>query len=121
MAVTVNVSYVDMTQQGCVVEGTLVLTGAYTTGGDTVNFSTNPAIPSNSNPRGLVNVQEQPASGTTPSGYLFNLIAGSTPANWLLFIATAVAQPPTQLGPGAYVAALTGATLQFRALFPYGQ
>ena len=119
MAVTINVNRVDNTNAGIIVEGTMALSGNYSTGGDTVNFSTVPQIPSEAGPQGLVDIEEQPASGSTPSGYLFYLIAGSTPANWLLFVATAVAQGPTQLGAGAYPAGALAATIQFRAFFPF--
>lgn len=119
MAIAIVVSRVDATQQGVTIEGTLVPSGNYPTGGDTVNFSTVPQIPSNLGPVGLVGIAEQPASGGTPSGYLLYLIAGSTPANWLLFVATAVAQGPTQLAAAAYPAALAAATIQFRAFFNY--
>lgn len=120
MAITVAVTSVDATQNGVIVEGTLTPSGNYTTGGDTVNFSTLAQIPSNGNARGLIEIAEQPASGSTPSGYLLYLIAGSTMANWLLFVGTAVAQPTTQLGAGAYPAGLLAATIQFRAYFPFG-
>lgn len=118
--VTINVNNVDATLDAVEIEGTLSLSGAYPAGGDTVNFSVVPQIPSNSNPIGLVEVDEQPASGATPSGYILYLIAGSTPANWLLWIATVVGQPPTQLGAGNYPASLAAATLQFRAKFFFG-
>lgn len=121
MAVTINVTTVDATQQGIVVEGTLALSGSYTTGGDTVNFAAIPQIVANSNARGMIEIDEQPANGTTPQGYLFYLIAGSNLSNWLLWIATAVGQPPTQLGAGAYAAGLTSSTIQFRAYFPFGE
>ncbi|MDE2099615.1 MAG: hypothetical protein KGL39_20350 [Patescibacteria group bacterium] len=121
MAVTINVTTVDTTQQGIIVEGTLALSGNYTTGGDTVNFSTVPEIAANTGPRGLVEIDEQPANGSTPSGYGLYLIAGTTLANWLLYITTTFGQPPTQLGAGAYPAALQNATIQFRAFFPFGE
>ena len=122
MPATVNVTSLDATQQGVIVEGTLTLSGNYPTGGDTVNFLSNAQIPSESSPRVPVQLTEQPASGSTPSGFFFWLIQGTTAANWLLFIATASGQPVTQLGAGAYPAALTAAgfTLAFRAFFPYG-
>ena len=119
MAVTIAVTRIDMTQEAQIVEGLLTLSGSYVTGGDTVNFSTLANILSGAGPMGLVEFDEQPASGATPGGYMFYLIAGSTMANWLLFIVTAVGQPPTQLGAGAYAAGLLATTLQFRAYFPY--
>lgn len=120
MAIAIVVSRVDATQQGVTIEGTLVPSGNYPAGGDVVNFSTVPQIPSNAGPLGLVEFNEQPASGATPSGYEFWLIAGSTPANWLFYVVTAVGQPPTQLGAGAYPASLAAATIQFRAFFNFG-
>jgi len=120
MAIAVNVTRVDATQQGVVVEGTLVPSGNYGTGGETVDFSAVPQIPSNLGPVGLVEIAEQPASGSTPAGYLLWLIAGSTMKNWLLYVATAVGQGPTQLAGGAYPAGLAAATIQFRAYFNFG-
>lgn len=120
MAVTITVNRTDATQNGFIVEGTMALSGNYATGGDTVDFSTLAGIPSNSNPQGLVEIAEQPASGSTPQGYLFWLIAGSALNNWKLWIATAVGQAPTQLGAGAYPAGAVATTLQFRAFFTYG-
>jgi len=119
MAITVTVNRIDATQNGVIVEGTLTPTGNYATGGDTVDFSVKPEIPSNIIPQGLVEIAEQPASGTTPAGFLAYLIAGTTLSNWKIFFATAVGQPPTQLGAGAYPAALLAATIQFRAFFNY--
>lgn len=120
MAVTINVSRVDATQGSIIVEGTLALSGNYTTGGDTVNWAAVPQIPSGAGPQGLVELEEQPATGSTPSGYGFYLIAGATPGTWLLYITTTFAQAPAQFGAGAYSAALLAATFQFRAYFTFG-
>lgn len=118
--VTVNVDNVDATQQGVIIEGRLTLSGNYPAGGDTVDFSTLPQIPSNSNPRGMVEVDEQPANGATPQGYIPYLIAGSALNNWKLWLATATGQPPTQLAAGAYPAGAAASTIQFRAYFSFG-
>lgn len=120
MAVTITVDRVDFSGKSAIVEGRLSVAGNYVTGGDTVDFSAKSEIPSNLGPTGLVELEEQPASGASPSGFQFYLIAGSAMNNWLLFFATAVGQPPTQLGAGAYPAALLAATFQFRAYFNYG-
>lgn len=117
--ITVTFTRQDATQNGIIIEGTLTPSGNYATGGDTVDFSTLPQIPSNNIPLGLVEINEQPASGATPSGYVLYFISGTTLANGKLFVATAVGQPPTQLAAGAYPAALAAATLQFRAFFTY--
>lgn len=134
MAIGITINRIGVTDTDVVVEGLLVPSGTYPTGGDTVDFTgTNSVItyvteaaqqanqiPSNLGPLGAVEIFEQPASGASPAGYQMWLIAGSTMANWLLFFATAVAQPPTQLGAGAYPAGLAAATIQFRAHFNFG-
>lgn len=116
--ITANVSKIDTTQEGIIVEGTLVPSGNYATGGDTVDFSAL-SLPTNANARGLIEVAEQPANGTTPKGYMFWMIAGKTLKDWLLWIATAAGQPPTELAAGAYPDGLTGSTIQFRAFFSF--
>jgi hypothetical protein len=120
MAATITITRQDATQSGIILEGTIALSGNYATGGQTIDFSAVPQIPSNLGPQGLVQIAEQPASGATPAGYLMWLIAGSTAANWKLWIATADGQPPTELAAGAYPAALAAATIQFRAFFLFG-
>lgn len=119
MAVTISVSRADATDKGIIIEGTLALSGNYPAGGDTVDFSSVPDIPSNVGPLGLVEVAEQPASGSTPQGYLFLMIAGSTMKNWLLSVNTDVGQPPTELTAAAYPAAAKASTIQFRAFFNF--
>lgn len=134
MAVTITITRIGVERSAVIVEGTLTLTGAYATGGDTVDFTGvnstlaySPAanqqanqIPSNLGPLGMVEIDEQPASGATPQGYIPYLIAGTTMANWLLWLATADGQPPTQVAAGAYAAGLLASTFQFRAYFNYG-
>ena len=134
MAVAINVTRVGVEQTAVIVEGTLTLSGSYATGGDTVDFSganglltftpvaaqQASEIPSNLGPLGLVEIDEQPASGATPQGYIPYLIAGTTMANWLLWMATATGQPPTQLSAGAYPAGAMAQTIQFRAFFNFG-
>lgn len=134
MAVTITINRIGAEEHAVIVEGTLTFTGNYATGGDTVDFTgVNSTlayaaeaaqqanqIPSNLGPLGLVEIEEQPPNGTTPQGYIPYFIPGTTLANGLLWIATALGQPPTQLGAGAYPAGMLATTFQFRAFFNYG-
>ena len=134
--ITITINAVSANEQQVVVSGTFGLSGNYTAGGDTVDFTgvastlaftpqaaqQAAGIPSNLPPLGLVEVAEQPASGATPQGYIPFYIAGSTLANGKLWIATDVGQPPTELtgAPTAYPAGALAETIQFRAYFNFG-
>jgi hypothetical protein len=132
--ITITINRIDRTEAAVIVEGTLGLSGEYVAGGDTLDFTgVNSTlvyaaeaaqqanqIPSNLAPLGLVEVFEQPANGTVPKGYIPFFIPGTTMANGLLWIATALGQPPTELGAGAYPAGAIAQTTQFRAFFNYG-
>ena len=134
--ITITVNAVAANDQQVTVSGTFGLSGNYTAGGDTVDFTgvastlvftpqaaqQAAAIPSNLPPLGLVEVEEQPAFGATPQGYVPFFIPGSTLANGKLWIATAFGQPPTELtgAPTAYPAGAIAETIQFRAFFNFG-
>lgn len=115
MAATATLSTkipVDATQDFVVAQGAVVLTGNYPAHGDTLDLS-KLGIPSNAVPV-RVEVFEQPAAGTDPSGYQFIFCLGTTQANGVLAVFNGAATPFTT---GAYNAALLAATLGFRAWF----
>jgi hypothetical protein len=109
-----------VTDKELIVEGTIVFSGTYPAGGDTLSFANNNKIQSRAVPL-HVEIYEQPVSGGTMTGAEFAFIPGTTQANGILQITTAytVAFPT-----GAYTAALltpaTGTTVKFRAYFPLG-
>jgi hypothetical protein len=100
------------------VRGSFTLSGNYggsSTHGDTVNFSSVYGIQSRSKPL-KVEVYEAPNKGTLPTGYIFTYCPGTSAADGVLNICTAIGTELTQAS--AYAAGLTGAAIKFEALFP---
>jgi len=87
------------------VVGTIVASGSYATGGDTINF-TSLGIPSS---QGAFWVKFN-----SLNGYGYTFAPGTTQANGKVRINTA---SNTELGAGAYPAGITGDTIVYFALF----
>jgi hypothetical protein len=131
---TTNPPLIDTAKATQTTWGTIALSGDYTEGGDTLNFTThavgvqNPIV---SNQRPIsVRFWEEPASGTVPTALVFsyrNVAAKPTAANGVVQIqgsGTMAAGVPTagdELAAAAYPAILTGTVLKFEAVFPLGR
>jgi hypothetical protein len=112
---------VDTTRNSVIVTGTLTLTGNYggaSTHGDTVNFAQFDQIKSSYIPK-WVRVYEQPSAGTAALGFTYIFCPGTTQANGVLQILSAVGTEISE--GGAYSGtspSLNNAVLYFEAAFP---
>jgi hypothetical protein len=114
-AAVTNQKTTDSTQSTQVLLANVVLSGSYTTGGDTLNLSGYPC-----QSHGLarrVFFTEQPTATVAPSGYLFYYQPGTTNANGKLRIMTSA----TVEFSGAYNSNLTSAIIELEATFPLGR
>jgi hypothetical protein len=123
MAISLKIDAVDSSNQSnLIIYGTLVFSGSYVSGGDTLNFLTAgttqggmgaDAIKSLSLPQ-FSQIVEAPVVGTAASGYTYLFAPGTTQANGAvqLFLGG------TQLSAGAYPAGVTGAVVRGRFEFP---
>lgn len=110
----------DSTQATQIVRGTIALTGNYGTGashGDVLNLAQYGVL--SNNPPLRVLIYEQPAAGTTPTGYQLGYAAGANPSNGQLTIMNGAATEYTE--GSAYNAALLAAVIYFEAIFLLGQ
>lgn len=105
-----------------IVYGTLVFSGSYVSGGDTLNFNTASgtqggmgadAIKSASLPTFSV-ILEAPVAGTPGSGYTYLYSPGTSQANGKVQLFAG----GTELAAGAYPAGVTGAVVRGRFEFP---
>jgi hypothetical protein len=105
----------DYTAKNEIVYGTLTFSGSYATGGDTLNFD---AISKASRQSPIfVEIHET----GVPSGYSYSYVASSDEGTGkvaVLETGAAVSTPQTQIAAAAYPAAITGATVIFKATFP---
>src|SRR5208283_4604050 len=72
----------DNTQNCCIVYGTLTLSGSYVAHGDSINFALLDVVKTQNTPV-MIQIWEQPAAGTSPSGYFlqaFPVSTANTPA-----------------------------------------
>jgi len=123
MAISFKVDAVDSSSQSTIViYGTLVFSGSYVSGGDTLNFLTAgttqggmgaDAIKSLSLPQ-FSTVLEAPVAGTPGTGYTFLYSPGTTQANGKVQLFNGT----TELAAGAYPAGVTGAVVRGRFEFP---
>jgi hypothetical protein len=109
MAIAAAVKIVDYTRRKKKLVIALTFSGSYSTGGDTLNFTTmtNPSFVANANVAKIPSVADvvfQNGAG----GYDFDFVPGTTLANSKIKIFSAA---NTELAAGAYNAALTGDTL----------
>jgi hypothetical protein len=110
MALAITITAMDAAADNVYVFGTLAASGNYSTGGDTLDFTTVGAqIPASQAP-----VQVW-AGGTTGDSYSFVRAGSPTLANGKIKINTT---SNTELASGAYPARITGDTnIQFEAVF----
>jgi len=108
MPLAITIVDVDAAADNVYVFGTLTASGNYSTGGDTLDFTTvGPQIPASQPPVQLW------AGGSTGDSYSW--IKGATLNNQKVKVNTA---SNTELGSGAYPARITGdANIQFEAVF----
>jgi hypothetical protein len=110
MALAITITDVDAGGHNLCVHGTLAASGSYSTGGDTLDFTT---------VAGQISASQAPVQvwvgGSTGDVYAFIRAASPTLANGKVIINAA---SDTELGAGAYPARITGDTqLQFKAIF----
>ena len=112
MALALTVQKVTMDLRDKELSISAVASGNYTAGGDTVNLTSllNPKNFSNAL-AGYPGKIEDFSIEQMPAGYGGELIPGTTLANWKLKIFTT---SNTELGAGAYPAAITGDTIYLR-------
>lgn len=106
----------DTTGREAIFDGTIALTGNYggaSTHGDTLDLT--PLYPLSSQLPTKVEVWEDPAAGTAPTGYMFIFCPGTTQKNGVLNIGNNLTEY-TQAS--AYSAGLLAAALRVRAWFP---
>jgi hypothetical protein len=110
MALAITITDVDAGGHNLCVFGTLAASGSYSTGGDTLDFTTVAAQLGAS----LAPVQVW-VGGSSGDAYSFIRAASPTLANGKVKVNTA---SNTELGAGAYPARITGdANIQFEAVF----
>jgi hypothetical protein len=116
MAITINVQNVDATGVAVWVTGTVSFSGSYTTGGDTLDWTTaipqvgqsGAATPSDSAPlQAIFKSQNGNADYYVP-------VQGSAPNNWKVKCFQAGG---TELSAGAYPGSITGDIVAFQAQF----
>jgi len=110
MALAITITDVDAGGHNLCVFGTLAASGSYSTGGDTLDFTTVASQISASQAPVQVRM-----GGSTGDAYAFIPAASPTLANGKVKINTA---SNTELASGAYPARITGDTnIQFQAIF----
>lgn len=125
MSLGVAITSTTMSQSEIVVNFLVVASTDYTTGGDTLDFSTalsnpgSPSLPAQLPPR-YVEIQSANPAGV--SGYTYAYRPGTTPANGLMQVfgtGTASQDPNNEIpgAPTAYPAGVTGDTIIGRAYF----
>ncbi len=125
MALAVTINSTTMNQSEIVLNFSVVASGNYTTGGDTLNFYSatyppgGPNLPATKVPREVV-IQSAATAGV--SGYVYAYRPGTTPANGLMQVfgtGTSTQLPLNEIpgSPTAYPAAVTGDTIIGRAYF----
>jgi hypothetical protein len=110
MALAINITSIDFGGDNLYVFGTLVASGNYSSGGDTLDFTT---------VANQIGASQAPVQvwvgGTTGDNYGFVRAASPTLANGKIKINTA---SNTELGAGAYPGRITGDTnIQIEAVF----
>ena len=105
--------------------GTIVASGSYATGGDTLDFSGFDSIKSNKPPI-LVKIQSDAVMSSTVGGWLYQFHPGTTIKNGVMQV---VGQDPTsassgviqfeELAAGAYPASVSGDSIKFEAYFQF--
>jgi hypothetical protein len=110
MALAITITDIDAEAGNIYVFGTLTPSGSYSTGGDTLDFTTV------ANQIGASQAPVQVwAGGTTGDAYSFIRAASPTMANGLVKVNTGSA---SELGAGTYPARISGDThIQFEAVF----
>jgi hypothetical protein len=117
MSIAITVDTVDAIGNKVFVAGTLAFSGSYTTGGDTLNWTTateqiapsGSVIPSASQPM-LVVIASQNGNADA-----YVPVQGSALNNWLV---KCIVPAGTEVAAGAYPSAITGDIVAFLALFP---
>jgi hypothetical protein len=119
MALAISVTSVNKVQRDFIVRGSIVASGSYVTGGDTLNFATATfrlgvdGIKSSSAPTSIA-VWSQGGAAIT-AYFDYRPILGTTQANNLLQVFVGAG---TEVGAGAYPAGVTSDTIEFEAYFP---
>lgn len=116
----------DTTGREVIVDGTVALTANYgggATHGDTLDLTQFGDLAKSSQLPSKVEIFEQPAAGTAPTGWSFLYGLGTTQKNGVLIVVGgtgAAAGDPLQEYPEgtAYSAALLAASIRVRAWFP---
>jgi hypothetical protein len=116
MAITINVQNVDASGTVAWVTGTIAFSGSYTTGGDTLDWTTaipqvgesGAAIPSDDGPQQVM-IDSQNGNG----GY-YVAVQGSAPNNWKV---KCFQSGGTEVSAGAYPGSITGDIVAFQAQF----
>jgi hypothetical protein len=103
----------DVTNRQVIADGTIAFTGAYTTGGDSINLLQLGDSLKTSNLPLKVEIWEATPSGSTPTFDQFVYLPGTTLANGLI----AIANGGAQIAAGAYTGLLT-ATVRIRVYAP---
>ena len=124
MALAVTATSTTMNQSELVVNFKVVASGNYTTGGDTLAFTSSimpvgQSLPATLPPR-FVEIQSANSAGD--SGYIYAYKPGTTPANGLMQVfgtGTSTQLPLNEIpgSPTAYPAAVTGDVIIGRAYF----
>jgi hypothetical protein len=112
-----GLAQLDTTQSTQIERGTIVLTGNYTAGGDTLNLTGPKFKTQSAKPPIRVFFTEQPTASVAPSGYLFYYEQGTTPANGKLRVMTS---STVEFTAGAYTSQLLAALIQYEAVFSLG-
>jgi hypothetical protein len=124
MALAISAASIDMTQKHLIMTCTIVASGNYTTGGDTLNFQTATFTPGIALPATVaptfVEIKSLSTSGA--SGYDYEFKPGTTPANGLMQVFQAPSSGSNPLAeipgsPTAYPAGVTGDTIICKAWF----
>ena len=120
MSAVLTVTNIDATQNEFILEGTIALTGNYggaSTHGDTLDLST--AGVASSQLPSWVEFFEQSPSGALPSANIYLYMPGTTQANGVLNVRTALGTEYTEASAyGTPPFAITGFKLFMRAGFP---
>lgn len=115
MAIAAAETSRDYTATNEIVYGTLTFSGNYATGGDTLNFD------GISKASRQVPIDVEIKETSVPSGYFYSYVSSADEGTGkvaVLEAGAAVSTPQTQIAAAAYPAAITGATVKFKATFP---